>query len=374
MPSPYSMFFRLIFMAVAWTAVAGCAPDPPDTDSINISQALSKMTEQPCFRKADTVIPIRFPDDAGPHNDFQTEWWYYTGNLTGPGGRRFGFQLTFFRRALSCETPQGQSLWRTRQLYMAHFALTDVQKNTFAAEQRMSRQSLDIAGASAAPFHVWTDNWEAMETNGVIRLNAQGTRAGIDLALSPLKPVVLQGRNGLSMKSPSTGSASYYYSLPRNRVHGVVRTPEGEFHVTGLAWFDHEWSTSALDPDQSGWDWFSFHLDDGRDIMVCQVRHAVDASRHFLFGSLTSADGQFQILDSSGIAITVTDHWKSPATRRVYPSAWRISLPGKGLDVRVTPMISAQEHALDFVYWEGGVDIQSPLVSGSGYAELTGYR
>jgi predicted secreted hydrolase len=226
------------------------------------------------FARASAPRPFRFPDDHGPHPAYRSEWWYYTGNLRAGDGRRFGFQLTFFRFALSPEPVERASAWGTNQVYMAHFAVTDVAGRRFHAAERFGRGALDLAGARAAPYRVWLGRWQASagSTPFPLALQAEDGGYGIDLVLARGKPVVANGEAGLSRKSAEPGNASYYYSIPRMPVSGRVTTPEGAWEVEGAAWFDREWSSSALAPDQVGWDWFALQLSDGRDLMVFRLR------------------------------------------------------------------------------------------------------
>ena len=214
----------LIGLAAGFFLVSGC-DRPPPSGRVDVVRALSEDEDLSCYDQADGPISIQFPRDLGPHDGFKTEWWYYTGNLKNPEGRMFGFQLTFFRQALGCDTPRGRSPWRTRQLYLAHFAVTDGDNNRFYAVQRMTRGSIGLAGAQSAPFQVWLDNWSA---TGIgphsIRLKARDRIAakketkkrtvGIDLTLTRTKPVIRQGKAGWSSKGPGIADASYYYSFP----------------------------------------------------------------------------------------------------------------------------------------------------------------
>ena len=238
----------------------------------------------------------------------------------------------------------------------------------------MDRESIGIAGAMSSPYRVWIENWTAQEKNHEIHLLAQGSLFSLNLTLSPLKPPVFQGKSGLSQKSALPGNASYYYSFPRMDTRGTLHTEAGDVAVTGLSWFDHEWSTSALATNEKGWDWFAFHLDDGLDIMVCQIRKADNTDNGFSFGCISHADGQYDILGPDDFTLKATDTWKSPATGGVYPSAWTLFLPSLKVSLKVTPYIENQEHTGDFVYWEGAVRISGKNISGSGYVELTGYR
>ena len=363
--------FALFNLLIAAILFSGC-DTPAGKESIDIGQALSSSTALPCFKRADRELPLVFPADHGPHDDFQTEWWYYTGNLADPSGRRFGYQLTFFRRALACAPIIGASPWRTRQLYFAHFAVTDIEAATFHSDHRMDRESIGIAGAT--PHRVWIENWSVKETGDhKTHLTARGADFSVDFILSPGKPPVMQGKSGLSQKSTQPGNASYYYSLPRSPTQGTILTPAGEFTVSGRTWFDHEWSTSALDSNEKGWDWFALQLDDGKDIMVCQIRRADNRPNGFSFGSISHADGRYDILGPEDFTLTSTGTWQSPATQGIYPSGWKIFISPLNLELKVTPRIKAQEHTGDFIYWEGAVAVSGKQISGDGYVELTGY-
>ena len=88
------------------------------------------------------------------------------------------------------------------------------------------------------------------------------------LELTPLKPPVIHGEDGVSQKAAGAGKASHYVSFPRLEVRGQVNGRE----VQGTAWMDHEWFTHQLESAQVGWDWFSAQLDDGADVMLFQLR------------------------------------------------------------------------------------------------------
>jgi predicted secreted hydrolase len=362
----------IVLFITAFFLMAGCSKND-ETDKINIIKALSETKGQDCFEAAEQGKQIDLPGDSGPHDRFQTEWWYYTGNLKTETGRHFGYQLTFFRRALSCETANGQSKWRTRQLYFAHFAVTDTDANQFYSSSRMNRQSIGIAGASAKPYAVWIDNWRAHEKNGQVRLIAQEKDMSLDLTLTILKPIILQGDKGWSANGPGETNASYYYSFPRLATKGKISINNNTFTVQGMSWFDHEWSTTALDNRVKGWDWFSVHLDDGRDVMVCQIRNDKGLPNGFGFGALSYPDGTYDILSEKDFSIHPKGYWKSPETGAEYPSGWQIRLVNQDLVLIAEPVIKNQEHDHAFSYWEGAVKFKGKSTQGLGYVELTGY-
>ena len=362
-------------LVVAWLIsmfLAGCNNSQPP-ERIDIAKALSSVSDQKCYQAADRPAIISLPQDSGPHDAFQTEWWYYTGNLKTKDNHRFGFQLTFFRQALSCEPVGKGSKWRTRQLYFAHLGLTDVNQGSFYSKQRMNRESLGISGGRAVPFKIWIDDWKVEEMEGIVKLSASDDAISLDFSLSDFSLPIFQGNQGWSRKGPGLSNSSYYYSIPRIKTRGTITIGTQRFEVEGLTWFDHEWSTNALSTDVAGWDWFSVHLNDGRDLMVCQIRNENGDANGFGFGSISYPDGRREILEEQDFKITSSRIWKSPITGKRYPDKWRITVPGKDIDLMVTPLISNQEHTHSFAYWEGAARFQGDEVQGLGYVELTGY-
>jgi predicted secreted hydrolase len=326
-----------------------------------------------------------FPRDHGAHRAYRTEWWYYTGNLATRDERRFGFELTFFRIALAPQAPVSRSAWASNQIWMAHLAVSDIAAKRFVAEQRLSRGALGLAGATAQPFKVWVEDWSAAgrlgARNGAIRLQARGKKAAIDLDLSAVQPPVPEGNAGLDPKGPEPGNASYYYSIPRLAVTGTVEPPDGSSErVHGLAWMDREWSSSALGPDITGWDWFGLQLADGRDLMFYRLRTAQGGASSFSGGSLIEPDGSRRRLGAKDVETAPLRRWRSPASGVEYPVAWRLrTAAGAGdLDLHVEPALEDQELRLAVRYWEGAVRVSGTAagkpISGRGYLELAGYR
>ena len=360
--------------------------------SMSLAQALGGDTTG--FARADISRALTFPDDHGPHPAYRTEWWYYTGNLQTKAGRHFGFQLTFFRTALSPElNPKSNakaaarasqaSAWSTSQVYMAHFALSDVAPQQFHTFQRLSRAALELAGASAMPFRVWLEDWSVeghTATALPMHLRAGEEDVWLDLTLTSDKPVVLQGDNGLSQKGRSEGNASYYYSLTRLQTSGVIQVGAEEFKVQGLSWMDREWSTSVLDDTLVGWDWFALQLSTGQELMFYQLRQAQERSNDFSRGTLIESDGTTQPLASDQLQIEVLETWRSPRLGAVYPAKWRLRIPSRDIDLTITPHMADQEMHTLIRYWEGAVRVQDSQhgqrqhpITGHGYVELTGY-
>jgi predicted secreted hydrolase len=384
----------LSLLAVALALAAALVPQAPgsryrrDGEEVHLGAGPDASR----FARVTEPRPFTLPRDHGPHLEYQTEWWYFTGNVVAADGRRFGFQLTFFRRGLTPgPLPDGPGL-SSNQVYFAHLAITDVAGRRHVAAERFSRGAGGLAGATGEPFAVWLEDWRADSLNpdgSAVRLVARDTETGLalDLALAATKPLVAHGDRGLSPKSDEPGNASYYVGYTRMTargrlgVSGRASADSLALHgmeVSGEAWFDHEWSTSALGPGAVGWDWFSLRLDDGRELMLFQIRREDGSIEPVSGGTFIERNGHTRRLLRDDVSIDVLDHWTSPESGGRYPSRWRVRVLSAQLDLVVEPWLDDQEMRTSFVYWEGAVRVApapggAHRVTGAGYVELTGY-
>ncbi len=331
------------------------------------------------YAHADGPRRFRFPRDFGPHRAFKTEWWYFTGNLDSRHGQRFGYELTLFRFSLTPHAIRSPSPWSTNQAYVAHFAITDPSRKRFHFFEQSARGAIGLAGAQAEPFRVWVYNWSVQAVTGAEwpwKLHAAAKNVDLNLSLAPLTAPVLQGDHGLSRKGPGPGNASYYYSIPRLDTRGTLSLNGRLFSVSGLTWMDREWSTSALAPDEVGWDWFGLQLSDGSDLMFYRLRLKNGATSPFSLGSIVGRHGHVTPLSKAEVRIRVLGHWRSPHGG-TYPARWRLSVRREHLILDVTPMLADQELDVGVRYWEGAVNVQGyrngQPIRGRGYVELTGY-
>ena len=341
----------------------------------SLSTVVTADIDYSAFQQANESDRIVFPDDFGLHLDYLIEWWYYTGNLQTVDGREFGYQLTFFRRALSNPLADNRvSEFATSDVYMAHFSITDVENSDFYTFERFQRGG-ELASAVATPYQVWLDNWSVKEVGErIYKLRAEaGSEISINLTLTDLKQPVLQGDQGLSVKNSETGYASHYFSQTRLESYGTLTINNKRFSVTGLSWMDREWSTPT-DGDISGWDWFALHLSDGRDLMFYQLRKPDGSIEDATSGALVEVDGSNKALSKDDVQLEVLAHWNN-RDGDSYPAQWRLAIPSQNLDLIVTPLVRDQEIRGSQTYWEGAVNVVDTLtgLSGSGYVELTGY-
>lgn len=321
---------------------------------------------------------FEFPRDHGTHDEYRTEWWYYTGHLETERGRRYGFELTFFRVGVTPPATPQETKWDLRNLALAHFAITDVDGKKFRYYEKMNRMSPFTAGAAAGRLDVFNEAWRAATmADGAWHITAAQNGDAIDLVLRTRKPPAIHGVNGVSVKAQGVGYASHYYSMTRLAVTGSVN---GE-RCRGLAWMDHEFGSSALRETQRGWDWFSVQLDNDSELMLYQIRTTKGTPDVTSSGSLITASGDVIHLTHDQFVIRTARQWKSPRSGAVYPLGWDVSIPSLRIRLRIDPVLDAQElltrSSTRVTYWEGACNVQGSFenvsVSGRSYVEMTGY-
>jgi predicted secreted hydrolase len=372
-----SVSLLVLVCLLAW---GGLSREPQDLVQAQVIGMRSRpMTGD--YERAVGPRELVFPRDHGPHPDFQTEWWYYTGNLETEDGQRFGYQLTFFRRALqpAAQRSQRPSDWAAEQVYMAHLTVTDVNGKTFQAFERFERGAAGLAGAAGEPaYKVWVRDWSVQQTGqDIYQLHASDGALTLDLRLVDQKGPVLQGDHGYSQKGPETGNASLYYSQTRLQSDGTLQLGGTTYAVSGLSWLDREISTSALSKDQVGWDWFALQLDDGSELMAYVLRRSDGTIDAFSSGTYILPDGTTLALGREDFEVQPEGTWTSPHSGGKYPARWTVRVAEIDLELQVEPLLADQELNLSFTYWEGAVKVNGThagqTVSGSGYVELTGY-
>jgi predicted secreted hydrolase len=322
---------------------------------------------------------IKLPADHYPHYQFRTEWWYFTGNVETADGRAFGYQLTFFRHGYRPPGIGKPALSRfvMNDVKFAHFAVTDINAGKFRFDNRISRGAYGEAGFGEGERLAWIDDWE-LEYNGTFRLKAAAKDYAIELELTADKPAVLQGANGLSQKADGAGHASYYYSITRLKTSGAVKIGGENYQVKGSSWYDREWATNQLTPEQSGWNWFAIQLSDGSEMMLYQMRLKQGGIDSHSTGKWIGPAGETIDLAEEEFRLSPEKYWTSPASKAKYPVAWKLSIPKLDLDLEITPAVEDQELNLGVVYWEGSIRLKGQRegkpMDGVGYMELTGYH
>ena len=346
------------------------------------------------WREAKAGYVFSFPRDHAAHPDFKIEWWYYTGNVKTADGRRFGYQVTFFRVGIDY-APANPSKWAVRDLYMTHLAVSDAKGQRYRYAEKLTRGGPGLAGAKVDTYYTWNDDWTAGirdQGSGIGDqgsgkkpqhvLTAKSPQAGIDLVLDEGKAPAINGINGINQKGAREGNASHYYSLTRMPTKGTLTIDGERFEVTGLTWMDHEFSTSFLEPEQRGWDWFSIQLTDNRELMLYRMRRADGSHDPRSSGTLIDANGRTTHLSNDDFALTPGRSTFKSKNGAVYPTEWTVSVPSQKIELTVTTPLSDQELSLvestGIAYWEGMIDVTGrsggQAVRGSGYLEMTGYH
>jgi predicted secreted hydrolase len=324
---------------------------------------------------------LSFPADHYSHPDFKTEWWYYTGHLQTESGKRYGYQVTFFRFGLRDRQNQVKEKPLFSELYMAHFALSDIGAKKFHYRERINRGSNGKAGAATERYFVWNEDWrvEGDAKNHSIQIQDRGTR--LTLSLASVKPPVLHGDNGLSQKGEGEGRASYYYSLTRMETAGELTIDGRTEKVHGLSWMDHEFGSNQLRADQVGWDWFSIQLDNNTELMLYLMRRKDGSVDPYSSGTLVDAKGKTTHLALKDYRVKALERWKSPKSGATYPMKWKVTVPSKEIELEIVPAFQDQElitnRSTRVTYWEGAVIVSGSArgqpIAGSGYVEMTGY-
>ena len=377
----FAFLLSVLLLIPISSVLTGCNCDNSNSGGvkINIIEALSNSDTEG-YSIADKVIDFSFPKDHGTHEGFRNEWWYFTGNLYDSEGNRFGYQLTFFCISLSPLEADRTSAWGTNQIYMAHFTVSDVENEEFYCFEKFNRDALGLAGFTEDPFKMNVGDWYMLGTGeGDFPWQLYASKDGITLSLdvTPLKDIVFEGDNGLSYKSVEKTSASYYYSITRLATEGYIEIDGTRHEVSGNSWLDREWSTSTLNEEQGGWDWFSMQLSDNTEIIYFQLRYKDGSVYPYNEGLIVNDDSSTIKLETGDIVLTVLDTWKS-STGITYPVKWQAEVIPLGKTYIIEAAFYGQELDLSTRYWEGAVNIydseDTNEIIGTGYLEMTGYE
>jgi predicted secreted hydrolase len=336
---------------------------------------------QPAWREAAPGYQFAFPRDHASHPDYKLEWWYYTGNVETAAGRRFGYQVTFFRVGVD-PAPVNPSAWAVRDLFMAHLAVSDPAAGRYRFDEKLTRGGPGLSGASSETYRVWNEDWRAgLDANGGHAISARGRTLGVDLVLEEGKPPAINGIGGISQKGAQAGNASHYYSLTRMPTRGTIVVDGERFDIHGESWMDHEFGTSFLEAEQQGWDWLSLQLADGRELMLYQLRRGDGSRDPRSSGTLVDAQGRATHLAAADFTMAKTGTIFQSRSGAAYPVSWSIAVPGAGLALAVTTPLEDQElvtRGAGIAYWEGLVDVtgtaRGTAITGRGYLEMTGYK
>jgi len=351
--------------------------------ALGTPQAPSPKPQAPSpWKQATAGYTFEFPRDHASHPDYKIEWWYYTGNVKAADGRRFGYQVTFFRVGID-HTPANPSRWAIRDLHMTHLAVSDDRGQQYRFAEKLSRGGPGLAGANTDRYHVWNDDWFAMlDGNRKHVLRAMTADVGIELTLDEGKPPAINGRNGINRKGAEAGNASHHYSLTRMPTTGTIVIDGKRVAVSGESWMDHEFGSTFLEPGQRGWDWLSIQLSDGRELMLYRLRRSDGSRDPRSSGTLIDKNGTTTHLANSDFTLTPGRPTFTSKNGAVYPIEWNVSIRSQRIELRITTPVEDQElwlvRSTGIAYWEGMIDVTGKSgtepVTGAGYLEMTGYH
>jgi predicted secreted hydrolase len=326
------------------------------------------------YPAVDTTRVLAFPRDHGSHPRYRTEWWYVTGWMQDAPGHDMGVQVTFFRsRPGVNETTT--SRFAPAELLFAHAAIADRGHGRLRHDERASRSGFGLVAASEITTDIALGDWSLSLVGDRYEARVVARDFELELAFVAGSPIMLQGSRGVSRKGPQSGQASYYYSRPQLALTGTVAIDGRSRAVRGVAWLDHEWSSTYLAPEARGWDWTGINFDDGGALMAFRIR-GQDGNDYWRGGMRRDAAGADRALDPAAIVFTPLRHWRSPHTGIRYPVAFRLEAGGE--EFFLEPLLDDQEldarGSVGTVYWEGAIRVRKAGRSvGRGYLELTGY-
>lgn len=338
----------------------------------------------PLYGQYQMALPgyhYNFPRDNFNHPDYQTEWWYYTGNLKATDGHKFGFELTFFRQALK-RSNTVPSDWEVRDIYLAHLALSDLDAGKFYYSERVNRAGPGLAGINEQAAKIWNGNWQVLWNGEEQSLFALDDNFSLRFKLHSQKPPVIHGQDGISRKADGEGHASHYISYTRLLTDGSIQLNGTNYSVEGSTWMDHEFFTNSLAVDQVGWDWMSLQLDDNTEIMLYRFRRKDGSIDPFSSGTYTDTQGKSKHLDINSFTMNPSGKtWTSRKTRATYPIEWVVTIPEFGISLHLQTSLLEQElvshNPASPSYWEGAITVSGTRnrlpIRGVGYLEMTGY-
>jgi predicted secreted hydrolase len=318
---------------------------------------------------------VKFPQDLYYKKDYSVQWWYFTGHLFNENGREFGYELTFF--VINVQKKDYKSRFGVNNVYISHFAISDVERNKFYFNDEADSGAYEFAGSKDNRLKVWVGKNILEGTVERMRIKAVDKDKAVDLELIATKPVVLNGENGYSRKSEDSPLiSSIYLSYSNLKTEGRLKIGNSVFNVKGKSWFDREISSRGLGEKQAGWDWFAIHLDDKKEVMLYILRNKDGSIDRYSSGTFIYQDGKYRRLSKDDFRVKVLAHYKSENTGARYPSQWEIYIPSENLILRIIPLIEDQEvlayNSTGNYYWEGTCKVEGTQ-KGRAYVEMTGY-
>jgi len=301
---------------------------------------------------------INFPDAHSPKKSYRHEWWYITANLITDDGDDIAVQWTLFRTAI-----------KGKHWYFAHAALGNDKQHLSAF--RNAREELGNLAITNSPFSASIDDWSWQSSSELLPAKLSFSdfkddkKWQVQLDLKGANQFYLQGEQGYNRKHAQLDIASHYYSQPFIKVTGRVFIDDEWHNVSGNAWFDREWGSQMLAPDQQGWDWFSLRLKPELALMVYRIR---SHNQDFIYASLMYENGDIEILTQDEVKLISINN----TDESTYPNQFKIKIKNHAIDIDVKTINKDQIMRFGIEYFEGMVSFTGSH-TGIGFLEMTGY-
>ncbi len=278
-----------------------------------------------------------------PPHDHVGEWWYVTGVLADQEERQYFYQFTVFH---------GYRL-NMFEGYILHLAVTDVSGGRHWFFEDFSPPHDRVFGNQKEI--VFKDSRIVMASSSglVTAMEVRGEAGDFSFAfhLRPRKGAVWHGRNGIVTMGHEDQAAqrSFYYSYTDLETEGGLVINGASLPVKGGSWFDRQWGVFT----ETGWDWFSLRLADGRDIMLFSF-----PASGYGAGTIVAPDGRAVSVPSFRLQRLKSVEYSAPDA--VFSLGWRVVLD-TGEEFRILPLMADQYNPAENTppYWEGVCSVLS---------------
>ncbi|MBX9690007.1 MAG: hypothetical protein K2X27_25070, partial [Candidatus Obscuribacterales bacterium] len=306
------------------------------------SPALALPPATPTFQEASPNFRFKFPADHANHPDYKQEWWYFTGHLFTKEGKRYGYEVTFFRQAVHPSIGAKES---DETLHMVHFAVTDDEKKKFFYRQKYDSAASGKVKISPPGQNLSLDHegWSLKQLDGQFALKLDNPNYSINLLLTPQKPPAIHGANGFIQKLPCKGCSSQYYSYTNLKTEGVLSVGGAPSQVQGVTWMDHEFMSDPSLNKGLAWEWFSMQVDDGSELMLYRFPGKDGMPNKYSCGTLVNKDGTQEHISYNDFVAVPLGVWGSDSSNRNYITSWCIIIPRRKMAIFLSPDVKGQE-------------------------------
>jgi predicted secreted hydrolase len=286
--------------------------------------------------------PVVLPRDHGAHPAFQVEWWYTAGTVTGPRDRQFFWFAT---------------AWTGMGFRLAKVNLVDLRADRIVLSREYVTTGALRSGQTRIRVGQFTLGRQRMARFGSWTVTATVPGTGrLQLYLTPTRPYVLNGVDGIVPEGP--GATSAYYSAPRLAARGTLALHGHRTAIAGQGWFDHQWGNFATNNASWHWNWFACQFANGRDLMLYQFISPTGQPTGVQDATYVPRRGR--AAHPRNFTVTPLAPAIQPAgATGTYPLRWRLQVPAARLKLILNARATHQFIRNRYLpcFWEGASTI-----------------